>query len=84
MDIGVPKEIMDMEFRVAMVPAGVNTLVKAGHRVFVEKNAGAGSGFTDAQFEQAGPHLDPQDPAHRVVPGFLSGLCGWLRGGQGV
>jgi alanine dehydrogenase len=57
MDIGVPKEIMDMEFRVAMVPAGVNTMVKAGHRVFMEKNAGAGSGFTDAQFKQAGARI---------------------------
>lgn len=57
MDIGVPKEIMDMEFRVALVPAGVNALVKTGHRVFVEKGAGAGSGFTDARFQQAGARI---------------------------
>lgn len=57
MDIGVPREVMDMEFRVSMVPAGINTLVKAGHRVFVEKNAGAGSGIADAEFEQAGAKI---------------------------
>lgn len=57
MDIGVPREIMDMEFRVAIVPAGVNALVKAGHRVFVEKSAGAGSGIADAMFEQAGARI---------------------------
>jgi len=45
MNIGVPREIMDKEYRVGVIPAGVNSLVKAGHRVFVEKTAGAGSGL---------------------------------------
>ena len=54
MDIGVPREIMDKEYRVSMVPAGVQTMVKAGHSVFVEKGAGMGSGIHDSEFEQAG------------------------------
>jgi len=57
MNIGVPREIMDKEFRVAMVPAGVNTLVKNGHRVFVEKGAGTGSGIADGEYEQAGARI---------------------------
>ncbi len=57
MDIGVPREIMDNEFRVSMVPAGVRTLVKAGHRVYVEKGAGSGSGIADAEYEQAGARI---------------------------
>jgi len=60
MIIGVPKEIMDMEFRVGLVPAGVNTLVKAGHEVVVEKGAGQGSGISDIDFEQAGAVIVPQ------------------------
>ncbi len=57
MDIGVPREIMDKEFRVAVVPAGVNALVKSGHRVFVERSAGNGSGISDAEFEKAGARI---------------------------
>jgi alanine dehydrogenase len=58
MDIGIPKEIMDKEFRVGIVPAGVDTLVKAGHNVFVEKGAGEGSGIQDAEFEKAGAVIE--------------------------
>lgn len=54
MDIGVPREIMDNEFRVAMVPAGVLTLIRAGHGVLVEKGAGAGSGISDQEYADAG------------------------------
>jgi alanine dehydrogenase len=57
MDIGIPREIMDKEFRVGMVPAGVDTLVRAGHRVFVEKNAGAGSNIADGAYEEAGARI---------------------------
>lgn len=60
MIIGVPKEIMDMEFRVGLVPAGVHALVKAGHEVVVEKMAGLGSGITDAEFEGVGAIVVPQ------------------------
>ncbi|MFB5190351.1 alanine dehydrogenase [Alicyclobacillus fastidiosus] len=54
MRIGVPKEIKDNEDRVAITPAGVHALVDAGHHVFVETNAGVGSGFSDADFQSAG------------------------------
>jgi alanine dehydrogenase len=57
MIIGVPKEIKTREYRVAMVPAGVRTLVGHGHKVLVEKGAGAGSGIDDATFERAGATL---------------------------
>ena len=57
MDIGVPREIMDKEYRVSMVPAGVNAMVKAGHRVFVERDAGAGSGIDNAEYEEAGAQI---------------------------
>ncbi|OQP16210.1 alanine dehydrogenase, partial [Geobacillus zalihae] len=54
MKIGIPKEIKNNENRVAITPAGVMTLVKAGHDVYVETEAGAGSGFSDAEYEKAG------------------------------
>ena len=54
MIIGLPKEIKDNEYRVGLTPAGVRALSDAGHRVLVEKNAGAGSGFEDALYQRAG------------------------------
>jgi alanine dehydrogenase len=57
MIIGVPKEIKDNEFRVGVVPAGVEELVHAGHKVFIEKGAGAGSGISDHEFREAGATL---------------------------
>lgn len=57
MVIGVPKEIKNNENRVALTPAGVHALVKAGHKVLVEKNAGAGSGIEDSEYEAAGAAL---------------------------
>jgi alanine dehydrogenase len=45
--IGVPKEIKNHESRVALTPEGVSELVRAGHRVIIEKSAGVGSAFTD-------------------------------------
>ena len=57
MKIGLPKEIKDNEYRVGLTPAGVNSLVHAGHEVFVQKTAGEGSGFTDEQYVSAGGKL---------------------------
>jgi alanine dehydrogenase len=57
MKVGVPREIKDHEYRVGMVPAGVNALVEAGHQVYVEVGAGLGSGILDEHFEQAGAKL---------------------------
>lgn len=57
--IGIPKEIKDNEYRVALTPAGVETLVRSGHNVLVEKGAGEGSGFPDEQYKAAGSRLIP-------------------------
>src|SRR5919202_436016 len=55
--VGVPKEIKDMEGRVSMQPDGVAELVHHGHEVVVQAGAGGGSGFTDAEYEEAGARL---------------------------
>lgn len=57
MIIGVPKEIKESEFRVALTPGGANTLVKRRHTVLVERGAGLGSGFTDAEYREAGARI---------------------------
>ncbi|WP_410513112.1 alanine dehydrogenase [Paenibacillus sp. BR2-3] len=57
MIIGVPKEIKNNENRVGITPAGVVTLLKAGHEVLVETGAGLGSGFLNEEYEQAGAKL---------------------------
>ena len=54
MRVGVPKEVKADEYRVAMTPAGVHELVRAGHRVLVERGAGTGSSIADAEFAAAG------------------------------
>ncbi len=54
MIIGVPKEIKNNENRVAITPAGVMTLVHAGHQVIIESNAGVGSGFNDESYSAVG------------------------------
>ena len=59
MKIGVPKEIKTNENRVALVPAGAEALVAAGHGVLVEKGAGEGSGFTDDLYTKAGAKIAP-------------------------
>ncbi|MBL7184412.1 MAG: alanine dehydrogenase [Anaerolineae bacterium] len=59
MIIGVSKEIKTAENRVGATPAGVDMLVRAGHRVLVEKGAGEGSGFSDQEYRQAGAEIVP-------------------------
>jgi len=59
MIVGLPKEIKDNEYRVGMTPAGVRALTDAGHRVVVEQGAGAGSGFDDSLYQQAGATMIP-------------------------
>ena len=54
MNIGVPKETKRDEYRVAMLPVGVEELVRTGHSVFLEKNAGAGSGLSDDAYVHCG------------------------------
>lgn len=55
--IGVPKEHRPNEFRVGMIPAGVDILRRRGHQVYVERGAGIGSGFTDEEYEAAGARI---------------------------
>lgn len=57
MKIGVPREIKDRENRVALTPEGVHALVESGHEVFIEKDAGAGSGYVDAQYLSSGASI---------------------------
>jgi alanine dehydrogenase len=57
MIIGVPKEIKDHEYRVALLPSAAYLLIKRGHQVLVERGAGAGAGYPDADYEQAGAKL---------------------------
>jgi alanine dehydrogenase len=57
MKIGVPKEIKEQEHRVALLPSVVYQLNRMGHEVFVESNAGAGSGFPDEEYAQAGAKI---------------------------
>lgn len=57
MFIGIPKEIKNNENRVGITPAGVVSLVQAGHTVLIERGAGLGSGFEDADYAQAGAQL---------------------------
>ena len=54
MRIGIPREIKEMENRVGTTPAGVAELVRNGHQVCVEKNAGLGSGFSNIEYQESG------------------------------
>jgi alanine dehydrogenase len=57
MIVGVPKEIKQDEYRVAMLPVGVEELVRRGHRVLVEAGAGLGSGIADHDYQRQGCEL---------------------------
>jgi len=57
MNIGVPKEIKAQEHRVALLPSAAYQLTKRGHKVIVESGAGAGSGFPDSQYRDAGAEI---------------------------
>jgi len=62
MRIGIPTEIKDNEYRVAITPAGVHELVTRGHEVFVQGGAGLGSSLTDAEYEAAGAKVLGEAP----------------------
>lgn len=57
MKIGCVKEIKNREYRVGLIPDNAKSYVNAGHEVWIEKGAGLGSGFTDAEYEKAGAKL---------------------------
>ncbi len=59
MKVGVPKELKNHEYRVAITPAGVHELARAGHQVFIEEGAGTGSVIPDADFVAAGATILP-------------------------
>jgi alanine dehydrogenase len=59
MRVGVPREVKNREYRVALTPAGVTELVRAGHTVLVEQGAGEGSSIPDADFAAAGARIVP-------------------------
>jgi len=89
MIVGVVKEIKPDEYRVGLIPSGAAELTKAGHQVLVEKEAGAGSGFTDAEYQTAGARL--VDSAAEIfaksemiikVKEPQPKECGMLRSGQ--
>jgi alanine dehydrogenase len=59
MKVGVPKEVKNHEYRVAITPAGVHELVRDGHEVYVQENAGTGSSIPDDDFVAAGATILP-------------------------
>jgi alanine dehydrogenase len=61
MIIGVPREIKIEEYRVGLTPVGVRELVRGGHTVLVEKDAGAGSGFLDDAYRKAGAEIEARE-----------------------
>lgn len=60
MQIGVPKEIKDQEFRVGLTPTSVRSLTDKGHQVLIETGAGIGAGFTDADYQNSGGIITKQ------------------------
>ncbi|HEY1067411.1 MAG TPA: alanine dehydrogenase [Pirellulales bacterium] len=72
MIVGVPTEVKADEYRVAMLPVGAEEMVRAGHKVLVQRGAGLGSGLDDAMYEAAGATLvdsaaDVWGPADMIV-----------------
>ena len=59
MRVGVPRELKDNEYRVAITPSGVRELIVHGHEVLIENNAGAGSSIGDSEFHRAGAAIVP-------------------------
>jgi alanine dehydrogenase len=58
--IGLPKEVKDNEYRVALTPGGAKQLVDAGHQIMMETGAGVGSGFLDEAYKAVGAKLSPK------------------------
>ena len=89
MIIGIPRETKPDEYRVSMLPVGVELLVKSGHQVLVEKSAGAGSGYDDQQYATAGAtlvtaHREVFDRAELIVKVKepIDDELAWLKPGQ--
>ena len=73
--VGIPREIKDGEHRVAMLPSAAYQLISRGHRVIVERDAGAGSSYSNDEYQRAGaeivdvslPHTKYALPAYYIV-----------------
>lgn len=63
MIVGVPKEVKTHEYRVAMIPVGVEELTRAGHAVLIQAGAGQGSGIGDEQYKAHGAEIVPDAAA---------------------
>lgn len=61
MQIGIPKEIKDQEFRVGLTPSNARVLTELGHEVWIEENAGVGSGFSDQDYQKVGAKIASVD-----------------------
>lgn len=59
MKVGVPREVTNNEYRVAITPAGAHELVRNGHQVYIQQDAGTGSSIPDADFTAAGAEILP-------------------------
>src|SRR6476660_8388283 len=59
MKVGIPAEVKNNEFRVAITPSGVHELTRAGHEVYVQQRAGVGSSIPDEDFVAAGARILP-------------------------
>ncbi|MEN8098326.1 MAG: alanine dehydrogenase, partial [Chloroflexota bacterium] len=89
MNISIPRETRPYEFRVGLVPNRVKLLTQAGHSCFVEHGAGDGSGFSDADYQDAGAQVvySAEEAIHRgdLVLKFQRPTeteLAWLREGQ--
>lgn len=88
MIIGVPKEIKTHEYRVGIVPSGVLELVKRGHKVLVEEDAGKPSGITNEEYKQAGATITDVETVFKEAEMLIKvkepqpSEFSWLREGQ--
>ena len=57
MDLGVPREVRELEKRVGLTPAGTVALVQAGHNVYIESDAGLAAGFSNEDYRRAGAEI---------------------------
>ena len=72
MKVGIPREIKDNEYRVAITPSGVQALKAAGHDVFIENEAGLGSTFTNEDYTNQGAViLDTADEVFEIADMIL-------------
>src|SRR5258708_1910457 len=89
--VGVPREVKVDEYRVAMIPVGVDELTRAGHRVLIQAGAGQGGGISDEQYQGYGAEIvsaaaEIWGPADLIVKGKEALAEEWplLRAGQVV